>query len=271
MKKMVNDYLNRIITGSCLRVIPKLPDNSIDLLITSVPYNSGHNYDVYKDNKPHRQYIRWLEKVFKAVYPKMKKGSRIAINVGDGQNGRIHTHVDVTEFMAHSLGYLHMSTIVWNKQNTSSRVAWGSFASPSSPATPCPFEYILVFAKETYNLQDKGETDITNEEFIDWSLALWAFPKEAYRDSMSVLKNFHPAPFPEILPHRLIKFFSWVGATVLDPFSGSGTVALAAKKLGRNYIGIDISKKYCDYARERLKYVLVSDSLFKEEPNEHPQ
>jgi site-specific DNA-methyltransferase (adenine-specific) len=260
------DYLNKIITGSCLRVIPKLPDNSIDLLITSIPYNSGHNYDVYKDNKPHRQYIKWLEKVFKAVYPKMKKGGRVIINVGDGQHGRIHTHVDVTEFMVHSLKYLHMSTIIWNKQNTSSRTSWGSFKSPSSPAMPCSFEYILVFAKESYDLQEKGETDITDEEFIDWSLALWTFPKKAYKDSIDILKNFHPASFPEILPHRLIKFFSWKNATVLDPFNGVGTTTLAAKRLGRNYIGIDISKKYCEYARNRLKYVLVSESLFNEDP-----
>lgn len=266
---MAKKYLNEILTGNCLKIIPGIPDNSIDLVITSVPYNSDHPYDIYKDNKPHKVYIAWIEKIFRALYPKLKKGGRIALNVGDGCNGRVHTHVDVAESLVHNIGYLQMSTIIWGKQNTSNRTAWGSFKSPKEPSLPCPFEYVLIFAKETYALQDDGVSDITKEEFVDWSLSLWTFPRTDYKVSTGIINGgVHPAPFPEVLPTRLIKMFSWVGATVLDPLCGSGTACLAAKKLERNYIGIELSKNYADYARQRLKHVVVSHSLFSTDNND---
>ena len=184
------------------------------------------------------------------------------MNVGDGCNGRVHTHVDITESMVHNLGYLHMSTIIWSKQNTSSRTAWGSFLSPKEPSLPCPFEYVLVFAKESYALQEDGVTDITKDEFIDWSLSLWSFDRSDYKVSTDLINSgVHPAPFPEALPTRLIKMFSWVGATVLDPLAGSGTTCLACKKLERFYIGIELSKAYAEFAQNRLKYVLISPTL----------
>jgi len=262
---MPKNYLNKIVNGNCLRVIPQIPGDSLDMVICSPPYNTNHNYDVYKDNKPYAKYIEWLESVFRALYPKMKSGGRVAINIGDGCNGRVHTHVDISEFMTKNLGYLHMSTIVWNKENASARNAWGSFKSPQEPSLPVPFEYILVFAKDSYALQETGETDLTAEEFVDWSLALWKFNKADYKESSFFINNkIHQAPFPEELPTRLIKMFSWVGATVLDPFSGIGTTALACKKLGRNYIGIELSKDYCKYAEDRLKYSVIQHSIFEE-------
>ena len=124
---MAKKYLNEILTGNCLKIIPGIPDNSIDLVITSVPYNSDHPYDIYKDNKPHKVYIAWIEKIFRALYPKLKKGGRIALNVGDGCNGRVHTHVDVAESLVHNIGYLQMSTIIWGKQNTRIRPSRGRY------------------------------------------------------------------------------------------------------------------------------------------------
>jgi DNA modification methylase len=260
---MPKDYLNKIVNGNCLKIIPYLPNNNLDLVVCSPPYNTGHKYDVYKDNKPHKKYIAWLESIFRALYPKMKKGGRICVDIGDGCNGRVHTHVDVAEFMTNKLRYLHMSTIVWNKENSSIRTAWGSFKSPQEPSFPTSFEYVLIFAKGSYALQEKGETDLTTEEFVDWSLALWKFDKTDYKESSFLIKNkIHYAPFPEELPTRLIKMLSWVGATVLDPFSGVGTTALACKKLGRNYIGIELSKDYCKYAEDRLKYCVIQHPLF---------
>jgi DNA modification methylase len=169
----------------------------------------------------------------------------------------IPTHADIIHFMTKDIGYLPMTTIIWDKRNVTSRTAWGSFRSPVEPSFPKPFEYILVFAKETYRLQDKGVTDLTNEEFIEWSSSLWTFPAET-----RISKKTHPAPFPEELPRRCIKMLSWKGAVVLDPFLGSGTTARVCKKLERNFIGIELSPEYCKLATKRTSNVILEDTLF---------
>jgi site-specific DNA-methyltransferase (adenine-specific) len=152
-----------------------------------------------------------------------------------------------------------MSTIVWNKRNSTSRTAWGSWRSPSNPSFPTPFEYILVFAKDTYALQTKGETDLTSEEFVEWSSAMWTFPPET-----RISKKVHPAPFPEELPRRCIKMLSWKGAIVLDPFLGTGTTARVCKKLERNFIGIELSPAYCKIAEKRINNVVIAETLFED-------
>jgi len=261
------DFLNTISVGDCLDLIPQLPDNSIDLVITSPKYNVDlPGYDLGGDKMSHQDYIKWLREVFKAIYPKLKKGGRCAINVGDGENGRVHTHSDIIQFMSHSLRYLPYTTIVWEKHNTSNRTAWGSFKSPSNPSFPTAMEYILIFAKGSYELQSKGDTDLSKEEFVEWSLTPWEFPRTAYKESSRLINcGIHPAPFPPELPRRLIKMLTWVGATVLDPFIGSGTTAEQCKRLGRNYIGFDISEKYVDYTNKRLAHIITEEGLFHEE------
>jgi len=139
-----------------------------------------------------------------------------------------------------------MVTIIWDKNNVSSRTAWGSFNSPSSPSFPTPFEYILGFAKQERKLQWKGETDLSKEEFISWSLAKWTFGGE------NIKKIGHPAAFPIELPIRCIKMFSWIGSVVYDPFMGSGSTAIACVKTNRMYIGSEISKEYVDLSLSRI-------------------
>jgi DNA modification methylase len=261
----MNEHLNKIICGDCLTIIPDLPDNSIDLSITSPPFNVNlTGYDTYMDNKRHQDYINWLKSIFQIIYAKLKVGGRICINIGDGHNGKVHTHVDIVNFMC-EIGYLHMTTIIIDKENTSNRASWGSFKSPLAPSFPTPFEYILIFVKESFSLQDKGETDLTKSEFIKWSLALWKFSKQDYKRSTRLITSkSHPAPFPDVLPMRLIKMLSWKNAVVLDPFMGSGSTARACKRLGRNYIGIDISEKYCKFAENSLNQIrVITQSLFE--------
>jgi DNA modification methylase len=258
------NYLNEVFTGDCRKIFKKLPPAIVDLVVTSVPYNTNHPYDVYKDDKKHETYIKMLESVFGGLYPILKKGGRVAINVGDQFNGKVHTHADIAELMVHKLGYMQMTTLIWEKQNTSNRTAWGSFQSPKNPSFPTPFEFIMVFAKESYSLQEDGKTDLTKEEFVDWSMAMWKFPRQAYKESTYLInKGVHPAPFPEELPKRLIKMLSWVGATVMDPMSGSGSTLIAAKRLGRNYIGCELSKSYAEYSKTKLKYVMIPYTIFE--------
>lgn len=248
--------LNKIYNEDCLTTIERMPEDFLDLTVTSPPYNVdlGNNkfnknpYDLYNDNKNHKKYIEWLRSIFKGIYDKTKVGGRCVINIGDGQNGRVPTHSDIIQFMTHDLKWIPMFVIIWDKNSVSSRTSWGSFHSPSSPSFPSPFEYVLGFAKGSRKIQWKGETDLKKQEFIDWSLAKWTFSGESSK------RVGHPAPFPLDLPLRCIKMLTWIGSTVYDPFSGSGTTAFACFENGRNYIGSEISEEYYNKSLERLSY-----------------
>lgn len=255
-----------ILNDDCIGGIKKLKKDSVDLIVTSPPYNVRlgdlkdrtnpqnlvkNSYDKYDDNLEHSEYIEWLKSIFKEGKRVLKKGGRVCINIADGRNGRVPTHVDISYFMEHDLDFTPMGTIIWDKDQVTSRTSWGSFASPSSPCFPCPFEYILIFAKEDRKIQWRGETDLTKDEFIEWAFGRWKIAPE------SASRVGHPAPFPEELPYRLIKMLSWKGATVLDPFMGSGTTGVVCKKINRNFIGIDHSEKYCELAKKRINKVEI--------------
>lgn len=243
--------INKIFNESNIETLNRMDDNILDLIITSPPYNVdlGNNkynknpYDFYNDNKEHKEYILWLKDIFNLVYKKTKKGGRVIINIGDSKNGKIPTHSDIIQVMK-EIGWIPMTTIIWEKGTTSNRAAWGSFVSPSSPSFPMAFEYILVFSKEQIKLQWKGKTDLTKKEFINWAIAKWNFPGEKIIG--------HPAPFPLELPIRCLKMFSWVDSLIYDPFIGSGTTAIACIKTNRKYIGSEISEEYTNLAMSRI-------------------
>ena len=246
--------MNKIYNEDCLIGIDELEDNSINLVITSPPYNlekvSVHNkieYNTYKDNKPFNEYIEWLAEIFKKLYNKLTIDGRVCINIGDHKNGAIPVHFHIMDFM-YSIGYKHFTTIIWNKSQTARRTSWGSWLSPSCPSFPTPFEYILVFYKESRKLIHKGESDLIKEEFIQWSLALWNMAPETRMKKMG-----HPAMFPKELPKRLIKMFSYIDDIVLDPFCGLGTTCKVAKDLDRKYVGFEIDERYYEKTLERLK------------------
>ena len=244
----------QIYNNDCRDVIPVLSNDSIDLVITSPPYNVklGDNkynkiaYDEYDDSLPYDEYLSLIETTFQELYSKVKIGGRVAINVADTKNGRIPLESDVTQLMVKNK-WLPYSHIIWQKNNIGNRTAWGSWKSPSSPFFLFSFEHILLFAKETYKLQYKGETDLERDEFIQWTNAYWVMSPESKK------RVKHPAPFPKELPYRLIKMLSWKGATVFDPFGGSGTTVAVANDLDRDGIMCDVSKQYCEYAHSRVK------------------
>ena len=250
-------FLDQILCGDCLTLLNQLPAEYIDLVVTSPPYNVdlGNNrfhknpYDLYRDNREHSEYIEWLKTVFAEVQRVLKHGGRVAINVGDGKNGAIPTHADVIQFMTKDLGYLPMATLIWNKNQTSPRTAWGSWMSPSCPSFPMPFEYVLIFAKGTTKKPgDKKKITVTKEEFVTNSLALWTISPESRQKKFG-----HHAMFPVELPHRLIQQLSYRDDVVLDIFAGVGTTAIAAKRLGRRFICFELSPEYCKTATQRLE------------------
>lgn len=248
--------INTIFNEDCLQTLDRMEDGYIDLTITSPPYNVDLKYDQYCDKLEYESYICWLSEIFDKIYSKTKLGGRCVINIGDQKNGQIPLHSDVIQLMI-KIGWLPFTIILWDKQNCKSRTAWGSYMLPSQPSFPRPFEYILVFAKEFLKLQNKGQTDLKRQEFIDWSLGIWRFNPETK-------KIRHPAPFPIELPQRCMKMLSWIDSIVYDPFMGSGTTAIACKLNQRIYIGSEISKDYCDIANERIQKIKITkkDSEF---------
>ena len=259
--------LNNIYHGRSENLIPELNNESIDLVVTSPPYNIdlGKNkynknpYDLYNDNKDHHEYIHWLRHIFIILKPKMVKGGRVCINIGDGKNGSVPTHTDIIHFMTKELGYLIKTIIIWDKNQIGNRTAWGSWKSPSNPSFPTPFEYILVFCNESQKKSGRKE-DITvsKKEFIEYSLAMWKFAPESRMNKLYE----HPAMFPLELPKRLIQQLSYKGDTVLDIFSGMGTTCLAAEILERQWIGFELSEDYASRSIKRIQKYTDQNRIF---------
>ncbi len=241
--------INKIICGDCLEVMKDWPDNCIDLVVTSPPYNVGVKYDKYEDIMPYEDWLDWLDLVWDECLRILVKGGRICINCNDtGRNPYYPSHCDIASRMRRK--WYMMGIIVWDKKSNLSNTAWGSWKSPSSPSLRGRQEYIIVAGKDGKILhKENGIKDrYGNREFLDLTTEIWSFIPQTNN-------RIHPASFPVELPRRAIKLYSYRNATILDPFCGSGTTCVAAKMLGRQYIGIDISEKYCNISRKRLKGV----------------
>ena len=247
VSKYKGHWFNRVILGDCGQVLGSLPEGSVHLVITSPPYNVGKDYDNHNDLLSYEDYLYFLENVCSALYRVLVGGGRVCLNVASitykGEYKALYS--DVISIML-SLGFKMRGEIIWDKQNISKRTAWGSWMSPSNPFLVQSYEFILVFSKDEFKLEgEKEKADISREEFIGYTNSLWKIKPETR-------KKEHPSPFPEELVYRLIKFYSFKGNTVLDPFAGSGTVGVVAKKLNRDFVLIDNSQKYVDSIRKNL-------------------
>lgn len=238
-----NDLLNKMYLGDCRDVLSSLPDNFIDLVVTSPPYNVGVDYNNYDDSIPFSQYQSMLLQTLELLDSKVDDSGRVCINVGLKNDGSV---VDLPRYVkkaAFGLGWDLRFEIVWNKGSSESSSAWGSWRSPSSPRPIFNHEYILVF-----DVGDGGkeyEKSIPKERFMEIVKSVWTINPETS-------KIQHPSPFPKELPRRLIELNSYEGDVVLDPFIGTGTTALVADKMDRRWIGIDVDEGYIELARDRM-------------------
>ncbi len=234
----------------------ELPDNSIHLMITSPPYNATKEYD---ENLSLDEYLSLLKRVWKETYRVLVPGGRACINIANlGRKPYIPLHSFIIKDML-EIGYLMRGEIIWNKGSSASpSTAWGSWLSAANPVLRDIHEYILVFSKGTFSLKSSGkESTITKEEFLEWTKSVWTFP------AVSARIIGHPAPFPEELPARLIKMYSFKNDVILDPFLGSGTTSLAAIKNNRHYIGYDTDRNYIELANRRISKYKNQMKLFE--------
>lgn len=252
---------HRIIFGDS-RSLNQIEDKSVQLIITSPPYWQLKDYgtdDQIGFNDSYENYINNLNLVWKECDRVLADGCRLCINIGDqfarsvyyGRYKVIPIRTEIIRF-CESLGMDYMGAIIWQKtttMNTSGGGAiMGSFPYPRNGILKMDYEFILLFKKlgnaPKPTKEQKEQSAMTKEEWGQYFSSHWNFN--------GVKQIGHIAMFPEELPKRLIKMFSFVGETIFDPFAGSGTTSLAAKNLGRNSIGYEINKEFAPLIKEKL-------------------
>jgi len=266
------DFLNKIICGDFLDLSEYIPDNSIDLICTSPPYNINKSYDIYDDNQEFGVYHNWLRLVCNKMFRLIKPNSNIFVNICDigisngeakgkhkiGERGNFYVvpnHIIVIDEMV-KLGAQYLNPIIWQKpSNHTSQFGanarfCGTYPYPKNCHIPSETEYILRFRKngqyEKVEKQKKEKSIVSKERWLELSSQIWTF------HGITTKKRNHPTPFPLELPLRCIEGWSFIEDIVLDPFMGTGTTAEACKQLNRNFIGFDISEEYCSIAKSRV-------------------
>lgn len=242
------NFENKIICADSLEILKQLPDNCIDIIFTSPPYNFGLNYDNHNDTSSWNKYYEMLFNIFNEGIRVLKYGGRFVVNVQPLYSDYIPAHHIISNFFMQKK-LIWKSEILWEKNNYNCKMcSYGSWKSPSSPYMKYTWEFIEVYCKGDLKKTGlKENADITADEFKSWVVAKWSIAPERH------MKEYgHPAMFPEALVERVLKLFSFKGDVVLDPFNGAGTTSVVAKRTGRKYLGIDISPEYCETANKRI-------------------
>lgn len=223
-------------------------EGTIDLIVTSPPYNVDIKYNSHNDEMTYEDYLTFTREWLTKCYRLVKDDGRFCLNIPLDKNkgGQQSVYADITT-IAKQMGWKYHSTIVWNEQNISRRTAWGSWVSASAPYVIAPVEVIVVLYKKHWKkTSGSRKSDITKREFMEWTNGVWNFSGESKK------RIGHPAPFPVELPRRCVRLFTFVNDTVLDPFLGSGSTLIACAQTNRRGIGIEIDRNYCELAKQRL-------------------
>jgi modification methylase len=242
------------------RSMDRVPDSSVALVVTSPPYFAGKEYETAlgEGHVPadYIEYLAMLRDVFAECVRTLEPGGRLAINVANlGRKPYRNLAADVTAILQDDLRLLLRGEVVWQKQRgASGSCAWGSYQSPANPVLRDTTERLIIASKGRFDRVGRGghghsadgAPTIPGDEFMEATLDVWEIPAE------SATRVGHPAPFPVALVERCLHLFTFEGDVVLDPFMGSGTTGVAAKRTGRHFVGYDTEPAYVRQARERI-------------------
>ena len=271
---MIEDYVGKVINGDCIEVMAKMPESSVDLIVTSPPYGVGIAYDSFNDDIEFEQYKLFSASWLREAYRVLKDDGRIALNVPyeinrQDKGGRILMVSELWQVMK-SIGYKFYGIVDLEEDSPhrSKTTAWGSWMSPSSPYIYNPKECVILAYKKQHIKKVKGEpewkgvpTEIEQEdgtlkkkivyeekdkkEFMELVFGQWNY----FADTKSLTK----ATFSMDIPTKAIKILSYKNDVVLDPFAGSGTSLVAAEILDRRWLGIELSENYTKVAQKRVQ------------------
>lgn len=246
------------------RNMKEVPDNSVNLIITSPPYGALKDYQNDGQiglNQSYSNYIENLNKVWKECIRVLAPDGKLCINImplfesGNATTFKrrvTHTVIsDIEKFIESTGEMFTFALYIWDKRKIVRFSSFGSYPYPTNIFSTFPYEWIIVFCKKgkrkEVSKEIKEKSKLTQKEWADWAVnSFWEM-----QPSKSKVEG-HPAPFPKELPHRLIKLYSFYGDTVLDPFIGTGTTAEAAIELGRKIIGYEINDEYLPLINKKI-------------------
>ena len=272
---MIEDYVGKVINGDCIEVMAKMPESSVDLIVTSPPYGVGIAYDTFNDDIEFEQYKLFSASWLREAYRVLKDDGRIALNIPyeinrQDKGGRILMVSELWQIMK-NIGYKFYGIVDLEEDSPhrSKTTAWGSWMSPSAPYIYNPKECVLLAYKKTHIKKVKGEPEWVGEvmdvaqedgtikkktvyqdehkkEFMDLVYGQW--------DYFADTKQMTKATFSMDIPMKAIKILTYRNDIVLDPFTGSGTSICAAEISGRRWIGIELSENYSKVAKDRVQH-----------------
>jgi len=275
---------NRIINGNCVDEMSNMPDDSIDLIVTSPPYNVGIDYDTHQDEMSMQDYWvftkQWLTEAFKVL----KDDGRIAVNIPyevnvQDRGGRVLFMSEFWTIMKKvGFNFYGLVDLDENSPHRSKTTAWGSWMSPSSPYIYNPKECVILAYKKDRIKKIKGEPQWIGEmidiEQEDGTIKKkMVYQEEDKKEFMSLVygqweyfadtKQQTKATFSMDIPMKAIKILTYKNDIILDPFAGSGTSMVAAEISGRRWIGIELSPNYCKVAQERVQHFVDRNKQIK--------